>query len=417
MIGLSKRLALWLSCAALVSLAAGCAPRQAASPPPQTGQAAGQEAPKDSAAAPDYFPTAGWRTTTPEAQGIDSETLAEALGAYKDHNLHSLVVVRNGYLVAEAYNKDYTADKLQELHSATKSVTSALTGIALSEKKLSGLETKASQFFPELASDPKKANMRVGHLLYMASGLDWNNENEQASLELMDSPDWLRYILSKPARSEPGTVFHYSNGDAHLMSGILQKATGQTLLDYAKPRLFEPLGITNTDWKKDPQGYSIGAWALSLTARDMAKVGLLYLNKGVWDGKPVLPPGWVDSSWEQNATQKFNDGTVGGYGYFWWTKPLAPDAAGAQWKQDVYFAAGSGGQRIYIVPGMKLIVAVTANNDSEAIMPEQLLLSVAKAVKSDKALPDSAEAEAKWNQAVQAFKTVKDKADTGTAMP
>lgn len=394
---------------ALAVTAAGCSNKPSAAPSASGGQQPGT-ASAEAAWKPDYWPTSGWRTATPEAQGMDAESLAEALDAYKDHNLHSLVVVRNGYLVAEAYNHDNQPDTIQELHSATKSITSALTGIALSEKKLKDLGEKVSDYFPELANDPKKSSMTVEHLLYMASGLDWNNTNEQSSLELMASRDWMRYITSKPSRSAPGTVFHYSNGDAHLMSGILQKATGQTLYDYAKPRLFEPIGITASDWKKDPQGYSIGAWSLMLTARDMAKFGFLYENQGVWDGKTVIPKDWVTSSWQAKAPQKYNDGTQGGYGYYWWMKQLAPDSAGAAWKQEVYFAAGSGGQRIFVVPGLKLIVAVTANNDSEALMPEQLLFAVAKSVKSDKALPESTEALAKWKQEADGFKAVKDKA-------
>ncbi|MCZ8512511.1 serine hydrolase [Paenibacillus filicis] len=405
--GMKRSVLLLCSLVLALSLAA-CAKQQAA-PPSAAGQPSKQAPAFTDAAKPDYWPTAGWKTTSPEAQGMDSETLAEALQSYKDHNLHSVVVVRNGYLVAEAYSSGYQADTIQELHSATKSVTSSLVGMAVAEKKLKDLNQKVSDYFPEIASDPKKANMTVEHLLYMASGLDWNNNGEQSSLELMGSPDWMKYILSKPSRAEPGTVFHYSNGDAHLMSGIMQKATGQTLYDYAKPRLFEPLGITASDWKKDPQGYSIGAWSLMLTPRDMAKLGFLYMNHGVWDGRAVVPEQWIDASWEKRAPQKFNDGTQGGYGYYWWMKQLAPDTASAQWKQEVYFAAGSGGQRIFIVPGLKMIVAVTANNDNEAIMPEQLLFALAGSVKSDKALPESPEAAAKWTQAAEAFKQVKDK--------
>lgn len=164
---------------------------------------------------PEYEPTEGWRTTSPEAQGMDSTRVAAAIDALRGHNVRSLVVVRNGYVVAEAYSRDVDADAPQDLRSVTKSVVSAAVGIALAERKLSGLDRRVAEFFPELASDPVKSEITVNHLLFMGSGLEWDNDGDRESHRMTRSPDWVRYVLERPSRAKPGTSFHYSNGDAH----------------------------------------------------------------------------------------------------------------------------------------------------------------------------------------------------------
>ncbi|MCZ8523079.1 MULTISPECIES: serine hydrolase domain-containing protein [Paenibacillus] len=357
---------------------------------------------------PDYWPTAGWRTSSPEAQGMHSEGIAAAIEAYQHQNLHSVAIVRNGYMVTEAYNSVTQPDVPQDLRSVTKSFTSALTGIALHENKVTSLEEKLSSYLPQAADGSTKAEIQLGHLLYMASGLDWDNNGEKSTKEMSESPDWIAYILNTPSRSKPGTVFHYSNGDAHLMSAVLQKATGQTLFDYAKPHLFEPMGINGAQWKQDPQGHSIGAWSIQMTTRDMAKFGYLYLHKGLWDGAQLLPTSWVEESWKERVPQKYSDGTQGAYGYYWWMKPLAPEGEGELARYKAYYAAGSEGQRIFVVPGMDLIVAVTAYNTLNEDMPLGLLTEIVKAVDTKSSLPANEAATTRLQETVQVFKSVKD---------
>ncbi|TXK84515.1 serine hydrolase [Paenibacillus sp. N3.4] len=355
-----------------------------------------------------YWPTEGWRTSTPEAQGMHSVILAEMLGAFQERNVHSVAIVRNGYLVAEAYNQQTQFDIPQDVKSVTKSITSALTGIALSERKLKSIEQRVAEFFPVWSEDPVRSKIMIKHLLYMVSGLDWNNVNEQASTDMMYSADWIQSVLEHPSRAHPGTIFNYSNGDAHLLSAILHKATGESMFDYAKTHLFRPLGISNVNWNEDPQGHTIGAWAMALTLRDMAKLGYLYMKEGQWDGETIIPKPWIKETLIQRVTQNYANGTQGGYGYYWWLKSLAPGIVRNSKKPiETFYASGAGGQRIFVIPSLQLVVALTSNS-MDVDMPEQLLHHVAKAIRSDKVLSDNAEATSKLNQAIETFKTAID---------
>ncbi|BFT75680.1 serine hydrolase domain-containing protein [Paenibacillus sp. P36] len=353
-----------------------------------------------------YWPTTGWRTSTPEAQGMFSGTLAKTVEMFSSQQVCSIAVVRNGHLVAEAYNSCTQEDIPQDVKSVTKSVTSALVGIALAERKLISLDQKVRDFFPELANDPLKSKMTIRHLLSMTSGLNWDNTNEISSTEMMYSADWVQYILDRPGYAEPGTLFNYSNGDAHLLSAIMHKATGQSLFDYAQSRLFDPLGITNVSWNSDGKDRSIGAWAMALTLRDMAKFGYLYLKQGQWEDQTIIPPNWIRDSLQKRVTLNYSNGTQGGYGLLWWSKTLPKGIVKGSKKQyDMFYASGSSGRRIFVVPELQLIVALTANSP-DPNMPEYLLLHVLQAIRSDKALPDNQENFAKLEQAVRAFKEV-----------
>ncbi|MBD0380869.1 serine hydrolase domain-containing protein [Paenibacillus sedimenti] len=353
-----------------------------------------------------YWPTEGWHTTTPEAQGMDSDQLADTIDIFRDRHVHSMVIIRNGYLVAEAYNADNEADKPQDTRSVTKGITSVLTGIALSEQKLKSVDQRLSEFFPELAKVPLKYEIAIKHLLYMTSGVEWPDEYGQSSQEMMYSANWVQTILDKPAANKPGTRFNYSNGDAHLMSAVLHKATGESLFDYAKKRLFTPLGITRTNWNHDPQGYSIGSWALALTARDMVKIGLLYMKEGEWDGQQIIPKRWIQETLTKRIIHNYKNGEQGGYGYYWWLKTISRGRFdGDTKKYEMFYAAGSGGRRIFVVPELKLIVAMTAHS-SDVDMPEQLLQSVVRSIRSAHPLPENTDACERLHQAVLTFKAI-----------
>lgn len=350
------------------------------------------------------WPTQGWKTSTPEVQGMNSAVLAKMLEVFRDQQVHSVAVIRNGHLVAEAYNEGTQADLPQDVKSVTKSVTSALIGIALSERKLISLDQRLAAFFPELESDPLKSKIMIKHLLNMTSGLTWNNENEQSSTEMMYSSDWVQNILERPAKNQPGAVFNYSNGDAHLLSAVLQKVTGESMFDYAKSRLFEPLGITDVNWNHDPGGCTIGAWALALTLRDMAKIGYLYLKEGQWEDKTIIPKSWIRESVTKRVFLNYSNGTQGGYGYYWWSKPLAQGLVrGSKKQHEVFYASGSGGRRIFVVPDLQLVVAATAHS-ADVDMPEQLLNHVVGAIRSDKPIQENSDASAGLGQAIGAFK-------------
>ncbi len=322
--------------------------------------------------------------TTPEKQGVDSNVLARALREISDDSkgLHSLLVIRNGCVVLEAYWPPYHREQKHYLNSATKAVLSALIGIAIHDGRLREDDFVAS-YFPEhvaVDADPRKRRIRIKHLLTMSSGIFWpQTRSANASDEMGRSSDWVRFILDRPMAAEPGSVTNYSNGDSHLLSAILQKATGTTALDFARKRLFEPLGISDVAWDSDPQGRSIGSAALQMRPVDMAKFGSLYLSYGEWETHRVVERAWV----EKSLTAQVKMPTSGGpadYGYYWW---LYPD-------RGLFEAWGGAGQRIGVLRDLGLVVVITAdlpNDIPRSPFAARLYETFRQSVKSSHQLP------------------------------
>jgi len=223
----------------------------------------------------------GWQVSDPTAQGLDPDILQEA---YEEAdglgNLYSLLVVKNGTLVAEGYFNGHRADSHFRTASATKSYTSALVGIALREGVLTGLDQEMMDFFPEFSDqeyDARKADITVGHLLQMRSG--YPNDSESPYLDLLHgSADWMPYLLEFPLEEDPGTAWAYSNLSAHAIGVILAKAAETTLLAFAEEHLFDPMGVTLHDWPRDARGFYYGSGDMAFTSRDLARFGLLCLN-------------------------------------------------------------------------------------------------------------------------------------------
>jgi CubicO group peptidase (beta-lactamase class C family) len=356
---------------------------------------------------PEYWPTDQWNISTPEAQGMDSSILAKTLKQLPGSNIHSMVLVRNGYLVAEAYNADTQPDKAQDILSATKSITSALTGIAIQDGKLKGTSHKLSEFFPQLVGNaPDKSAITIDNLLTMTSGLKWDNEGEKSSNEMVDSEDWVKYVLGQPVVGKPGKDFMYSNGNAHVMSAILQKVTNMPTSKYAEQKIFEPLGIHDVEWYQDPQNIDIGAFSVHMKARDMAKIGFLYLHDGQWNNKEVIPAKWVEATLKKHDDAEYADGSIGSYGYFWWLKNMVVD--GTDKRINMFYAAGSGGQRIYVLPEQNM-VAVFTSNTANSFVTETVLAQMVGAIRSDKPLPVNPDGVNGLNDAIKSFKAVKDK--------
>jgi CubicO group peptidase (beta-lactamase class C family) len=301
-----------------------------------------------------YWPTGGWRTSSPEEQGMDSRKLAQMLDAISQQNLnlHSLLVVRNGYLVSETYFRAYQQDTKHEIYSITKSFVSTLIGIALDKGFIDTTDHRILDYFPQRTfenTDKYKEAITLDNLLTMRSGLDWQ-EGDPAYMALIQSPDWVKFMLDKPLDQPPGTWFNYCSGCSHLLSAILEETTGMNTFDFAKQNLFQPLGITDVTWDSDSQGIPIGGWGLQLTPRDMAKLGYLYLYNGVWDGDQIVSGDWVNRA-TQTHTETDSDF---GYGYQWWTYPSL----------SAYMALGRYGQTIFVVPRSNLVVVATAELDS-----------------------------------------------------
>ncbi len=348
------------------------------------------QAPTQAAALPDYWPTAGWRTSTPEQQGMSSAALVEVLDQIEQQrlDLHSLLIVRNGYLVADVYYDPYTAGQPVPVASVTKSIMSALVGIATDKGLIKDERAALLSFFPEKAVanlDDRKKAVTLQDLLTMTSGFDYPDTSDRSLSALFESKDWISFMLDRPVVTAPGSTFSYSTGSAHLLSGVLSKATGISAREFANENLFLPLGIAPVDaehWGSDPQGSSFGGAGLSLTPRDMAKIGYLYLKNGEWDGRQVISSGWISSSTKPHATKDDRYGE----GYLWTIDST----------QGSFIAHGAGGQEIYVLPSKQLVVVMTAGltaGQNQDFAPLKALFdgSVVPAVASDIALPADAD--------------------------
>jgi CubicO group peptidase (beta-lactamase class C family) len=317
---------------------------------------------------PAYWPTDGWQSEVPEDHGFDaalSETIATR--AQELPFLDSLLIIRHGYLVHESYYNGYDATTLHDIASVTKSWTSALVGIAQAEEKLTGLDAPLSELLPDYfgAGDyADKQSITLRHLLQMRSGLAFSedelNSGTYGGVELLET-DLTQLALTFSVNHPPGESWNYSTLDSQLISAIVQQAVDQPLASYAESTLFASLGIDEFEWWEDGVGTTIGGQNLSMTPRNMAKLGLLYLHDGVWEGKRLLPEGWVTLSLTPQddpayypPTDKVE--TIEWYGYHWWI-----------WKGDWFFgfrsfqASGYAGQQVTVFPELELIVATTSN--------------------------------------------------------
>src|SRR3954470_14934086 len=229
--------------------------------------------------------------SSPEAQGVSSADIRAYVEAadLKVNTLHSFMLVRHGHVVAECWWKPEAADKPHVMHSLSKSFTSTAVGLAVAEGKLN-IDDHVLKFFPEDAPAEPSENLkavRVRDLLTMTCG------NETEAKFTPDTP-WVKTFLAQPVVFKPGTHFQYNTPGSYMLSAIVTKVTGQTVLDYLKPRLFEPLGIENPQWQASPQGISCGGFGLFIRTEDIAKFGLLYLQNGKWNGKQLVPASWVE---------------------------------------------------------------------------------------------------------------------------
>jgi CubicO group peptidase (beta-lactamase class C family) len=312
-----------------------------------------------------YWPTQSWRTSTPEEQGLDSTKLAEMLKTIQEKKIpiDSLLVIRNGEVILDATFYPYDGKLVHNLASVTKSVMTTLIGIAAEQGKLQ-LDQPMVSFFPDRTIadlDDRKEEITVRNLASMVNGMASGClAGDFPTIEKMQAaPDWVQAALDRKMVSEPGKYFCYDSPGMHLLSAILQKATGMTALDFARKNLFEPMGISDVIWEPDPQGYTRGWGDLHLKPRDAAKLGYLWLNKGFWDGKQIVPASWVDE-----AVTPLSKAGEDGYGYGWWVS------------QDSYYASGRGGQNIKIAPALNAIVVTTGSGFEYDEISPYLIASV-----------------------------------------
>lgn len=269
-------------------------------------------------------PAESWQISTPEEQGMSSGTLAGLFDEIVDqrYRIDSVLVVRNGRIVADAAVPGYEDDSLHIVHSVTKSIVSTLIGIAIEDGHLDGVDQPVLDIFAdrEIANvDARKERMTVEHLLTMTTGFDCRDSylhSWEGLGDLRSSHDWIQHVLDLPMIAEPGEQFEYCNSASFLLSAIIQEVTGKTADEFAQDRLFGPIGVTGYHWPANPDGISIGWGELLIAPRDLARFGLLILDEGRWHGEQVVPEAWI-----YDATTPHIDGTLqNGYGYQWWIR-------------------------------------------------------------------------------------------------
>ncbi len=337
--------------------------------------------------------------STPEEQGMNSATLAAGIDFLlenrESYRVHSVVIIRNDRVVLDARIYPFSRDWRHDLASVTKSFTSALVGIAIDEGFIAGLDESVLGFFPDLTvanRSARKERMTLEDLISMRSGFECDPTNSEATLtQMTNSPDWVQFALDLPMADEPGQRHVYCSPNVHLLSAILERASGLSTLEFAESYLFRPLGIFDVEWLVDPQGTPRGWGDLHLTPTDMTKLGLLFLNQGRWHGRQVVPPGWVEESTTGAGHSVPGWPLDEGYAYLWYFAP------------DLFYAAGRGGQRIHVYPEEKLVVGLNAGSgigDYFPITLDFLETYVLGAIESDDPLPPDSDAVAQLSSAV-----------------
>ncbi|AIQ12228.1 serine hydrolase domain-containing protein [Paenibacillus durus] len=313
-----------------------------------------------------YWPTTEWQALDPATLRMDAEKLAELEPMIKSEysNINGIVVVRNGYIAYEKYYNGYGPDDPHHVASITKSVLSALIGIAIDARYIKNVDQKVLDFFPEYvlgAADRQKREITIRHLLTMTAPYpfeDWHEPLDKMCME----PDWVKYTLDILGQNGDIGTFKYSTAGAHLLSAILTRSTGKSAREFAGEPLFKSIGMKEIPdyemksfgfedlfgenvkgWVNDPNGNSTGGWGLTLTPRDMARFGFLYLNRGVWDNNQIISGTWIDESTAMNPNK---------YGYLWWL--YEEDGVFA------YLALGDGGNVICCIPEKDLVVAIAS---------------------------------------------------------
>ncbi|CAJ0686794.1 serine hydrolase domain-containing protein [Ralstonia holmesii] len=320
----------------------------------------------------------GWQTEAdPAAAGFEAGRLCAVLRnfAEADINFHSLLVVRHGRLVAEVYHtgkdervkdlfrttRTFDASTLHDIRSVSKSVTSLLWGIAQGQGKMPPLETPALSLFPGLADlnrDGREA-ITLSQMLSMSSGLAWN---EWRATSLFNNDEFglfwhtsqAHYVFDRPMAAPAGTQFNYNGGNTAVLALLLAERVGMSLPEYARKQLFEPLGITDWEWVDDYRGRPLAFAGVRLRPRDLARIGQLVLQHGQWNGRQVVPAAWIAES-----TRPHIDTGMGlQYGYQWWLGKVVAGGTEHAWIGGI----GNGGQRLWIVPGLDMVIVTTAGD-------------------------------------------------------
>jgi CubicO group peptidase (beta-lactamase class C family) len=340
-------------------------------------------------------PNAGtdqWPVAAPESVGLASATLCAMvkwLNGSKESNVHAVLVARHGALVFEHYfsggdeawgrplgNVAFGPEVRHDERSVTKSIVALLLGLAIDHALIKSIDEPVFSFFPEYADlrTPEKNRITLRHLITMSAGLEWHEldipytsaANSEIRMELAGDP--YRFALEQPVVAPPGEIWNYNSGSTELIAAVLKKAAGKPVDDFAREMLFEPLGITDVEWPRYASGNAIAGGALRLRPRDLTKIGQLVLQRGNWRGSRIVPASWIEAA----TRPQINGFGTDFYGYFFWLGRSLVDQHEIQWAA----AVGLGGQRVFIVPELDLVLVMNAGlyqSPVQALVPIEAL--------------------------------------------
>jgi CubicO group peptidase (beta-lactamase class C family) len=306
----------------------------------------------------------GWKIASLHEEGVDSGKIIELIRSILNKrfkNIHSVLLVKNGKLILEEYFYGYDRDTKHELHSVSKSITSILVGIAIDQKKISGVDEKVYEFFPEYRGSrwiDQKYDIAVENVLTMSAGIDWDEQSHSLAdrrndiVAMIYGDDWLQYVLNKKQIEAPGKRFNYSGGLNVLLGGIIKNSSDLYADTFAEKYLFGPLGISDYRWGRHPDGTINTQGGLRLRPRDMAKIGYLFLKEGRWQGRQIVSRNWVNQSTKAHISAYYGLR----YGYQWYRGIATINGK----VFETFFAWGRGGQFIFVIPEYDLVAVFTS---------------------------------------------------------
>lgn len=311
-----------------------------------------------------------WQHDTLQNHNINASAINSVHNTIDSYPINAEVIVKDGVIVDEYYKDGYDQNSVFTLQSTSKSVTSALIGIAIDKGYIPSVNEPISTYFPQIleSGSEYKSQITIWNLLTHTTGL---NASDTANWnEWLASDNWVNYVLERPATSRPGTVFSYFTGNTHLLSAIIQQATGKTAYEFGEEYLFDPLDMDSVECSTDPQGISDGGNGFAMNVYDMAKFGELYLNNGNWNGEQIISEQWVKDS----TTLQFDRSSGSAdYGYQWWVRTFGEN------NHPAYFAQGHYGQYIFVVPDLNLVVAITSHYEGSTSVYWQIMNNIVNA--------------------------------------
>ncbi len=325
----------------------------------------------------------GWNVSSLSEVGMDVsviEEIAENIINDQYKGIHSLLIIKDEFLVFEEYFKGYNSEDLQHIFSITKSVSSSLIGIAIDKEFLQGVEDSVLSFFPQYnITDSIKQNLLLKHILTLTTGFDWDEKTypytdpRNSEYQMFQTDDWMEFVLQRPLSHNPGEIYNYNTGSVHLLSAVIKESTSLFADEFAEQYLFQPLGVTDYFWNTDNQGFpNTGAThgGLKMKARDVAKYGCLYMNKGKWNNIQVISENWI----EESVKPRINIDQTQQFGYLWRLGNFDIDGD----KVNYFLSVGSGGQTLIIVPDLDLMIVFLCwnnSNDADIQIPMVLILN------------------------------------------